>query len=282
LLSSRACVLFWITTEYYELVIRISPTIFCTITVIDQLNDFNEQRDKAKTLFKTKSKPLFDKIKEKLTLLSNYTQRCVYCEDSFGDEVEHIYPKDLFPEKCFMWTNYIFACGTCNGTYKNNKFAVITTRGKFKDITPSRKATSIPKPPQGRSGFINPREENPLDYCVLDLNGTFKFIAIPGIPDIEKERVEFTYNQALGFDKREKIRIARKNAYGNYKARLYSYVIRKNEGASHDELTAMIDELKSENHPTVWQEMKRHYIHKWLNDPELQRIFDTEPDALTW
>src|SRR5712692_2078352 len=47
--------------------------------------------------------------------------RCAYCEDSLADEIEHIYPKSLFPERAFRWVNYTFACGPCNGP-KGNRY----------------------------------------------------------------------------------------------------------------------------------------------------------------
>ena len=51
----------------------------------------------------------------------------MYCEDSVGDEVEHHRPKNLYPDHTFLWDNYLYACGPCNGP-KNNRFAVFDVR----------------------------------------------------------------------------------------------------------------------------------------------------------
>jgi len=93
---------------------------------IDDLHHsrFEVKRSKAKESFSQKNKKgnsVFDAIKIKLLEISPGIERCVYCEDSKCDEVEHIYPKDLYPQYCFVWSNYVYACGTCNAP-KNNKF----------------------------------------------------------------------------------------------------------------------------------------------------------------
>ena len=77
---------------------------------IDELSTFEEKSEKAKDYFPKQNKkrnPAFDGVKEALIKMCSGTRRCVYCEDSVGDEVEHIFPKDLYPEKCFHWENYL-------------------------------------------------------------------------------------------------------------------------------------------------------------------------------
>lgn len=37
-------------------------------------------------------------------------------------------PKNMYPEKVFVWSNYLFSCGLCNGP-KNNQFAVFDNTG---------------------------------------------------------------------------------------------------------------------------------------------------------
>ena len=82
--------------------------------VLDRLKEFQDQISledtftkrsaRAKSSFSLKNKKgnkTFDAVKEKLTLMCSGARRCVYCEDSVGDEVEHILPKDLYPDHCF-------------------------------------------------------------------------------------------------------------------------------------------------------------------------------------
>jgi hypothetical protein len=255
---------------------------------IDELGTFATRSAKAKELFpkkNTKANAVFKEVKRCLTAMCNSTRRCVYCEDSLGDEVEHIYPKDLFPGKCFQWENYVYACGPCNGP-KNNKFAIFRAdNGEFLEVNPPR-GTAASEPLPGQSALINPREENPLDYCILDLSGTFKFVVLPAIASEKKQKFEYTFNTVLRLNdsEREALRQARENAYGNYKARLFQYVSKKQQGESADKLQKMIKGIQSENHPTVWKEMQRQHREGFLKniDKDLDDLFLAEPDALGW
>ena len=255
---------------------------------IDSLKTFPEQSAKAKEMFpkkNTKSNTVFKEIKECLTKMCNSTRRCVYCEDSLGDEVEHIYPKDLYPDKCFKWENYIYACGPCNGP-KNNKFAVFrTSDGKFMEINPP-KGTASTKPPKGVAALINPRVEDPLKYAILDLSGTFKFFPKPGQNNIDTKKADYTYNDVLrlNHEEREPLRQARENAYSMYKARLFEYVTNKKAKTPQPKLDKMKEALLKENHPTVWKEMQRYYHDNLLAsvDMDLKELFDKVPEVLDW
>lgn len=75
---------------------------------IDEKPTFVEKSAEAKKLFKSYNRvgnETFDQVKAKLAEMCSGARRCAYCEDSVGDEVEHIYPKDLYPGKCFQWDN---------------------------------------------------------------------------------------------------------------------------------------------------------------------------------
>ena len=256
---------------------------------INAFSTFQEKSQKAKELFPKKNKKsneVFQEVKKCLTEMCNSTRRCVYCECSLGDEVEHIFPKDLFPEKCFDWSNYVYACGPCNGP-KNNKFAVYKkTDGAFVEVNPPN-GTQSSKPPKGDAVLINSRIENPLDFAILDLSGTFKFYPLPSLDEKGKKRVEYTYNEVLRLNdsEREPIRQARQNAFGMYKARLFEYVTKLKAGQPKTILDKLIEGIKKEAHPTVWKEMQRYYkIDKLsLVDDELKKLFDDAgPEALTW
>lgn len=251
---------------------------------IDKLDSFTKKSDKAKSSFKsknTKKNKTFESVKVSLTKMCSGARRCVYCEDSVGDEVEHIRPKDLYPELCFVWENYVYACGNCNGP-KSNKFAVFRDAdGEFHD-TSSEKGV---QPPKGTDVMINPRIENPMDYCMLDLRGTFKFVIIKPNGTKDHKKADYTFNEILRLnDQREFLREARKTAFGNYKARLYYYTKEKKHGASQSKLDAMIEQIKVEAHPTVWKEMQRYFSKGFLQtfDAELHQLFIESPEALTW
>jgi hypothetical protein len=210
----------------------------------------------------------------------------VYCESSLGDEVEHIYPKDIFPGKCFDWDNYVYACGPCNGP-KNNQFAVFQhSDGQFK-IVNSPAGTPASEPPPGDAVWINCRVENPLDFAILDLKDTFKFFPLPHLDPQGKQRVEYTYQVVLRLNdaEREPIRKARELAFENYSARLFRYVAKKKANADQQTLDKIVAGIKEEAHHTVWKEMQRYYRMGKLAEvnEELKQLFDDAgPEALTW
>ena len=243
--------------------------------VIDALETYDERVASAKKHFSNRnrrSNRTFRNVRQALAQMCGGEQRCVYCEDSVGDEVEHIQPKDLYPCLVFVWTNYVYACGRCNGG-KNNKFAVVTPSGLV-DVTRSRGAPVVPPLP-GAPGFLNPRTEDPLAYCDLDLQDTFYVIAREGISDLDRARADFTI-ETLKLN-RDVLAKARFTAYGSYRARLHEYIDRRDE-TTDDQVEMMVDGLKSMPHPTVWAEMKRQYDTL----SELQPLFASAPEALEW
>lgn len=253
---------------------------------IDSLTTFELRSEKAKSTFSNRNKignAVFDAVKVKLTEMCSGARRCVYCEDSVGDEVEHIHPKDLFPGLCFNWDNYVYACGNCNGP-KNNKFAVFRKdNGNFHEVNPPKGSKAI-EPPAGEDVMINPRNENPLDFCMLDLSSTFKFVVIKPAGTKEAQKAEYSFNQVLRLNEREFLRKARETAYINYKSRLGYYNSEKNKGTLQVNLNKLIENLKQEAHPTVWKEMQRQYLMGILKniDKDLNDLFINSPEALKW
>ena len=43
-------------------------------------------------------------------------ERCMYCVDSHGCDIEHFRPKVLYPKHAFRWTNLLLCCTEC-GVY---------------------------------------------------------------------------------------------------------------------------------------------------------------------
>lgn len=253
---------------------------------INALGTFKLRSEKAKDIFSQKNKignQVFDAIKIKLTEMCSGARRCVYCEDSVGDEVEHIHPKDLFPGLCFDWNNYVYACGNCNGP-KNNKFAIFRSdNGDFYPVNPPRGQSAV-EPPPGEDTMINPRRENPLDFCMLDLVSTFQFVIIKESGTKDHIRADYTFNEVLRLNEREFLRQARKNAYINYKSRLGYYNSEKEKHANPDKLIKLMENLKQEAHPTVWKEMQRQHLQGILMniDKDLDDLFIKSPEALIW
>jgi uncharacterized protein (TIGR02646 family) len=253
---------------------------------VDGQPDFPAQRAMAKQLFKKYNKignRTFDVIKQKLVECCSGARRCVYCEDSVADEVEHIRPKDIYPDYCFRWSNYVYACRTCNGP-KNNKFAVFRAdNGAFEKVNPPRGTPAQP-PVAGDPVLLDPRIEDPMAYCILDLKTTFKFVVLPHIGSRNTQRAKYTFEEVLRLNEREYLCKARKSAYGNYKARLAQYFAQKQSGATGQKLNDLIIGIQQEAHPTVWKEIQRYHRLGYLQstDQELHQLFVAVPEALTW
>ncbi|WP_346895564.1 hypothetical protein [uncultured Roseibium sp.] len=243
---------------------------------IDEVENYAERVTLGKSRFSsrnTTTNATFRVVRARLSEMCSGAQRCVYCEDSVGDEVEHIKPKDLYPEDVFRWPNYIYACGPCNGG-KNNKFAVIN-QGNLVIVTRPRGAPITP-PSLGDPAFINPRTEDPLAFLTIDLLGTFLILPCEGLDPVAESRAKFTI-EVLNLN-RDLLLDARQNAFGGYRARLLEYRHRRDDGADVNELNALRDDLLATPHPTVWAEMKRQapFI------PTLQDLFEAVPEANEW
>ena len=216
----------------------------------------------------------FQKVRATLVLMCAGARRCNYCEDSVADEVEHVWPKDLYPELVFTWSNYVYACGPCNGR-KNNKFAVfVTATGQLTVVT---RATGSPivAPPVGKPVFLDPRKDDGFAMIDLDLM-TGIFLPAGATTTKKYQRAKFTID-SLDLN-REPLPTARMGAYKNYRAQLRDYVSMLRTNAPQAERDDLVNYVKRMEHPTVWAEMKRQRAFI----PRLTDLFTQAPEALTW
>src|SRR5260221_6230464 len=94
---------------------------------IDALAGYADRVAAGKTRFASRNvgtNATFREVRKALKQMCSGAQRCAYCEDSASNQVEHMRPKDLYPEQVFQWLNYTYACGLCNGP-KNNRFGIL-------------------------------------------------------------------------------------------------------------------------------------------------------------
>lgn len=260
-----------------------------TATAAKQLEDYQQDVDdhpdyamrvaRAKSQFSARNKNTngtFVVVREKLTNMCNGSRRCMYCEDSVADEVEHFQPKDLYPEVVFAWRNYLYACGPCNGP-KNNKFSVVDAGTEtLVDVTRPRRALVIP-PQDGQVALISPRHEDPLEYMMLDIRDTFEFTPLANAGTLAFLRADYTI-RILDLNGRDYLVSARRNSFGAYRARLREYIQQRDAGASPHNLTRLRSEMQQSPHPTVWAEMKRQHQHH----PSLAALFRSAPEALNF
>ena len=239
---------------------------------VDAKCSYPEQVKAAKTLFSSRNRKgnrTFAAVRKELAELCSGSRRCMYCEDSVADEVEHFRPKALYPEVVFVWMNYLYACGPCNGG-KNNRFVVIDDAGAFVDVTRPYEAP-VARPASGDAALIDPRLENPLDFLMLDLRETFEFTPIADAGTQDHERASYTI-EVLGLNGRDYLVRARKIAFENYSALLYRY------GRERDPQRRSVGmrAIRDNDHPTVWWEMKRQR-QGW---EELADLFAHAPEFL--
>ena len=81
---------------------------------VDGKGTYEKRVAEGKRLFKSRNSKrngTFKAVRKTLSVMCRGPRRCMYCEDSAADEVEHFRPKDLYPEAVFVWMNYLYACG---------------------------------------------------------------------------------------------------------------------------------------------------------------------------
>lgn len=61
-------------------------------------------------------------VRSTLRRMAPGLNRCMYCEDSEGTDIEHFRPKSKFPMTAFTWENMLWACSGCNSNYKREEF----------------------------------------------------------------------------------------------------------------------------------------------------------------
>lgn len=78
-------------------------------------------------------------VERTLRAMASGLERCMYCEDSHGCDVEHTYPKVPYPSSAFAWLNLLWVCAICN-RQKNDAFD---------------------------AAMLDPTQEDPLDHLVF-------------------------------------------------------------------------------------------------------------------
>ncbi len=69
----------------------------------------------------TRQTQAFKPVLKTLQAMAGDAQRCMYCLDSHGTDVEHFRPKALYPKHLYAWPNLLLCCTEC-GRFKGNKF----------------------------------------------------------------------------------------------------------------------------------------------------------------
>ncbi len=87
------------------------------------------------------------RIARVLRRMAGKRERCMYCEDSRGTDIEHFWPKRRYPGRAFRWLNLLWACAGCNRA----------------------KGARFPRDAAGDPLLIDPTAVDPWDYLFYDL-----------------------------------------------------------------------------------------------------------------
>ncbi len=242
---------------------------------IDTAGNYEEQVRAATQLWPLRARgSAFRQVRAGLAKMCTGSQRCCWCEDSAATDIEHIWPKSLYPERTFRWENYLLACAGCN-RHKGSQFAVFAGE-KVVDVS-RRPGDPILPPASGAVVVVDPRVEDPLEYFDLEIVDTFLFLSCEGLSQADEQRAEYTID--LLKLNREHLWVARGEAYSAYRARLVEYWHKKRERtASARDLAQLASAIVESAHPTVWREMQRQRT----KIREIETLFDDVPEALHW
>jgi uncharacterized protein (TIGR02646 family) len=86
------------------------------------------------------------RIAQVLARIAGPRERCMYCEDSRGTDIEHFKPKSLYPAQVFRWLNFLWICAACNRS-KGNRF---------------------PCDSAGQPLLLDPTQDEPWDHLFFD------------------------------------------------------------------------------------------------------------------
>lgn len=111
-----------------------------------------------------KPKKAFDEVRDALRRMARGRERCMYCEDSEGTDIEHFWPKTPYPHLAFCWENYLLACSHCNSNQKRDRFPLT----------------------DGRPDLIDPSVEDPAEHLdLVPTSGAFRAVGPKGQPSID-------------------------------------------------------------------------------------------------
>jgi uncharacterized protein (TIGR02646 family) len=89
---------------------------------ITDLASHEERAQKAKDLWKAKLVCFERDVELRLLEMAGAGGLCMYCEGNEGSSIDHFWPKADYPERSFVWENYLWACSVCNSNLKRDAF----------------------------------------------------------------------------------------------------------------------------------------------------------------
>ncbi|MFL1377502.1 MULTISPECIES: HNH endonuclease [unclassified Nocardiopsis] len=121
-------------------------------------------------------------LREELSRFAAGLNRCMYCGDNLGTDVDHFEPITRAPERTFDWLNHLLACSCCNSHAKGFAF---------------------PLDQHGAPLLIDPTAEDPYDHLELRLSvGRYVHLTHKGrvtIDLLRLNRADLERGRALAF-----------------------------------------------------------------------------------
>ncbi|WP_435106533.1 HNH endonuclease [Nocardiopsis synnemataformans] len=121
-------------------------------------------------------------LREELSRFAAGLDRCMYCGDNVGTDVDHVEPITRAPGRTFDWLNHLLACSRCNSQAKGFAF---------------------PLDQHGVPLLIDPTAEDPYDHLELRLSvGRYIHLTEKGRVTIELlrlNRAELERGRAFAF-----------------------------------------------------------------------------------
>ena len=131
-----------------------------------------------------------------LQTMAGNRQRCMYCGDSHGTDIDHFWPKNPYPQRMFRWPNWLLCCTEC-GRFKGDDFPL---------------ANGLPL-------ILDPTAEDPWQYLDFD-TATGNLVARfdPVINDWKVKGNETV--KALHLDRREALAASYQHTHQRLKSRV--------------------------------------------------------------
>lgn len=124
-------------------------------------------------------------VRTHLEKMAPGVQRCMYCGDNLGTDIDHFEPIASAPIRTFEWLNHLLSCSFCNSNCKRSLY---------------------PCDPSGRTLLIDPTSEDPSQHLALTLsNGEYRALTPQGQASIEVfglNRADLTRGRAGAFHTR--------------------------------------------------------------------------------
>lgn len=151
-----------------------------------------------------------------LLQMAGNRERCMYCGDSQGTDIEHFWPKTPYPRKMFRWTNLLLGC---------------TARGR------DHKGAKFPLDARKQPLLIDPTKDDPWQFLDFDPR-TGNFSARYDVSRNPTPKGEKTV-EVLAFDRRESLAAGHQKTYKRISA-----LIAEAAASSKANATALISSLK--------------------------------------